>query len=121
MIGIIVRDMTASLNFYRQLGLEIPVGAESESHVEVKSHGYRIAWDTEELIRSINPDWVEPHGQRMTLAFLCESPQEVDQVYHVLESEGYRALKAPWDAFWGQRYAIIADPDGNAVDLFAPL
>jgi catechol 2,3-dioxygenase-like lactoylglutathione lyase family enzyme len=29
--------------------------------------------------------------------------------------------KEPYDAFWGQRYANVADPDGNAVDLFAPL
>ncbi|MFL6036949.1 MAG: glyoxalase, partial [Gaiellaceae bacterium] len=27
----------------------------------------------------------------------------------------------PFDAFWGQRYATVVDPDGNAVDLFAPL
>lgn len=24
-------------------------------------------------------------------------------------------------AFWGQRYAVVRDPDGNDVDLFAPL
>jgi uncharacterized glyoxalase superfamily protein PhnB len=29
--------------------------------------------------------------------------------------------KEPWDAFWGQRYAVVADPDGNHVDLYAPL
>jgi len=34
---------------------------------------------------------------------------------------GHRAHKAPWDAFWGQRYAQVLDPDGNSVDLFAPL
>jgi uncharacterized glyoxalase superfamily protein PhnB len=28
---------------------------------------------------------------------------------------------APWDAFWGQRYATVLDPDGNSVDLFAAL
>jgi hypothetical protein len=27
----------------------------------------------------------------------------------------------PWDAFCGQRYAEVEDPDGNVVDLFAPL
>jgi uncharacterized glyoxalase superfamily protein PhnB len=25
------------------------------------------------------------------------------------------------DAFWGQRYATVLDPDGNSVDLFASL
>jgi uncharacterized glyoxalase superfamily protein PhnB len=30
-------------------------------------------------------------------------------------------VKEPWDAFWGQRYAAVGDPDGNLIDLFAPL
>jgi uncharacterized glyoxalase superfamily protein PhnB len=30
-------------------------------------------------------------------------------------------LRSPFDAFWGQRYATVLDPDGNTVDLFAPL
>jgi uncharacterized glyoxalase superfamily protein PhnB len=34
---------------------------------------------------------------------------------------GFRSKKDPWDAFWGQRYAQVIDPDDNAVDLFAPL
>ena len=37
------------------------------------------------------------------------------------DHESYEGHKAPWDAFWGQRYAMIRDPDGNEVDLFAPL
>ena len=27
----------------------------------------------------------------------------------------------PWDAVWGQRYAVVHDPDGNPVDLYAAL
>ena len=38
-----------------------------------------------------------------------------------LVNNGARPHKEPWDAFWGQRYAQIHDPDGNVVDLFAPL
>jgi uncharacterized glyoxalase superfamily protein PhnB len=29
-------------------------------------------------------------------------------------------LQAPYDAFWGARYAIIEDPDGVAVGLMSP-
>jgi uncharacterized glyoxalase superfamily protein PhnB len=91
-------------------------------HVEVITpNGYRIAWDTEALIKSIDPDWVEPVGQRIGLAFKCDSPSQVDALYERLTREGYRGRKSPWDAFWGQRYAQVADPDGNVVDLFAPL
>jgi catechol 2,3-dioxygenase-like lactoylglutathione lyase family enzyme len=123
MIGMVVRDMGAALRFYRSLGLEIPAGKESEDHVEiVMPNGLRIAWDSLEMIKSIYPDWVVPAaGQRMTLAFLCDNPAEVDALYDRVVQNGYRGAKAPWDAFWGQRYAVVADPDGNLVDLFAGL
>jgi uncharacterized glyoxalase superfamily protein PhnB len=122
MIGIVVRDMAAALQFYRLLGLDIPEGVETEPHVDVTTpNGYRIAWDTEALIRSIYPDWVTPVGQRVTLAFKCASPAAVDALYERIVQDGYQGYKAPWDAFWGQRYAVVADPDGTLIDLFANL
>ena len=123
LIGMVVRDMAASLRFYRSLGLEIPADQETIDHVEViMPNGLRIAWDSLEMIKSIYPDWVVPAvGQRMTLAFLCDSPAEVDALYSQVIQNGYRGAKAPWDAFWGQRYAVVFDPDGNMVDLFASL
>jgi uncharacterized glyoxalase superfamily protein PhnB len=78
--------------------------------------------DTEETVRSFAPDWTPPSGsQRTVLAFLCDSPDEVDRLYGELVGAGGEAYKEPWDAFWGQRYAEVKDPDGNVVDLFAPL
>lgn len=122
MIGMVVDDMTATLKFYRLIGLEIPEGAESEGHVEVKANGYRIAWDTVEVIKSFNPDWMpSTGGQRMSMAFLCDSPAEVDALYKQVVEAGYHGHKAPWDAFWGQRYASVLDPDGNGVNLFASI
>jgi catechol 2,3-dioxygenase-like lactoylglutathione lyase family enzyme len=121
-IGLVVNDMARSLAFYRQLGLKTPAGAEREPHVEVSlPGGLRLAFDTEETIRSFDPGWTPPSGgDRMGLAFLLETPAEVDQVYDELTSVGYEGYKEPWDAFWGQRYAIILDPDGIGVSLFAP-
>jgi catechol 2,3-dioxygenase-like lactoylglutathione lyase family enzyme len=121
-IGLVVKDMARSLAFYRRLGLEAPVEAEQEPHVEVSlPGGLRLAFDTEETIRSFDPDWTPPSGgDRMGLAFLLETPAEVDQVYEELTSLGYEGYKKPWDAFWGQRYAMILDPDGIGVSLFAP-
>ena len=123
LIGIIVSDMKASLGFYRHLGLDIPAGSDCKGHVEARlPSGLRVAWDTEEVIRSFDPHW-EPSikGHKMGMAFLCGNAAEVDAKYAELTSAGYRGHKAPWDAFWGQRYAQVLDPDGNVVDLFAPL
>lgn len=120
LLGIIVGDMAAALRFYRLLGLEIPADQDNEGHVEVElPGGFRLAWDSVEIIKGMDPHWQEPVGQRMTLAFKCASPAEVDALYARIVENGYRGHRAPWDAFWGQRYAVVADPDGNLVDLFA--
>jgi len=123
LIGIAVHDMAASLAFYRLLGLEVPESADAEDHVEATlPGGLRIAWDGVEMIKSFDPDWMEPAGSpRIGLAFLCDSPADVDERHAELVAAGYESHKDPWDAFWGQRYAQVNDPDGNVVDLFAPL
>lgn len=121
-IGIVTRDLERSLAFYRQLGLDIPDGSENQPHVEVAlPGGLRLLWDTLETIQSFDPDYRMPaDGHRMSLAFEFASSAEVDDAYAQLtrDHEGYQE---PWDAFWGQRYAVVLDPDGNAIDLFAGL
>ncbi len=121
MVGMVVEDMGRALAFYRLLGLDIPAEADSEGHVEVVTGGMRLAWDTRDIILSFNDEWPEAIGHRIGLAFLCESPADVDALYDSVVAAGYGSHKAPWDAFWGQRYAIVVDPDGNLIDLFARL
>jgi catechol 2,3-dioxygenase-like lactoylglutathione lyase family enzyme len=119
-IGLVVEDLERSLAFYRRLGLDLPESG--EDHVEATlPNGMRIGWDTVETIRSFDPDWRPPSGgQQIGLAFLCDSPSEVDAVYAGFADAGH-GHKEPWDAFWGQRYAQVKNPDGNVLDLFAPL
>lgn len=122
-IGIVVSDMAKSLAFYRRLGLDIPPDADGEPHVEATlPGGLRIVWDTVETIRSFDPEWSPPAGgHRMGLAFRCDEPSAVDRAYAEMVEAGYEGHKEPWDAFWGMRYAVLNDPDGNAVDFFADL
>ncbi len=123
LFGIVVSDMARSVAFYRRLGLEFPEGAESEAHAEATlPGGLRYALDTEEVMRSFDPDWRRPtDGHASSGAFLCDSAEDVDRVYRELLDAGATAHKEPWDAFWGQRYAQLKDLDGNVVDLFATL
>lgn len=122
-LGLVASDMAASLAFYRRLGLVFPDGAEEQAHVEAQLPGGPVlALDTEETVRSFHPGWRPPSGGgRTALAFRCASPAEVDAVYEDLVAAGHHGELKPWDAFWGQRYAVVHDPDGNAVDLFARL
>jgi catechol 2,3-dioxygenase-like lactoylglutathione lyase family enzyme len=122
-IGLVVEDLARSLAFYRRLGLEIPSKAEAQQHVEVTLSGdVRLAWDTTATIRSFTPEWKPPQGdQGISLAFELDSPAAVDAAYTEVVSVGHAGAKEPWDAFWGQRYAVVRDPDGNTVDLYAAL
>ena len=118
--GITTADLAASLRFYGLLGLEVPDAG--EGHVEADVPGrLRLMWDTEEVIRQIEPDLPSPVRQRVVLAFRCADPADVDATYRRIIDAGFEGKREPWDAFWGERFAYLRDPDGNTVALFAPL
>ena len=123
-VGVAVADMAAAVAFYRALGLEFEAGAESAGHAEaVGGGGFRLMLDTEEVMASFDGSWSPPPAGRgrIGLAFACDSPDEVDALHRRLVDAGHRSHLDPFDAFWGQRYASVRDPDGNVVDLFAAL
>ncbi|STO07019.1 MULTISPECIES: VOC family protein [Exiguobacterium] len=119
MVGIVVEDMKRALDFYRLLGLAIPEAMDGEAHVEVDDGGVRLAFDTVEVAESVYGEWKQATGHRVELAFLCDSRDELDARYEAIVGHGYASHREPWDAFWGQRYAIVIDPDGNLISLFA--
>jgi len=117
-IGIVASDLGRSIAFYRLLGVDLP--DEGEGHIEATlPSGTRFMLDEESGVRSFRPDWTRKAGNQLALAFECSSPAEVDELWARAKAEGYDAEKEPWDAFWGQRYAQLSDPDGVPVDLFA--
>lgn len=122
-VGLVATDLAATLDFYRLLGLDLPSGTENAPHAEVAlPGGLRLMWDPVETIHSFDPGWAPPTGSaRVALAFACDSPADVDATHAALTSAGHRSHHEPWDAHWGQRYASVLDPDGNPVDLYAPL
>ncbi len=120
-VGIVASDMARSIGFYRTLGLDVPE-TPAEGHVDTfLPNGVRFMLDSEDTVRSFRPDWARATGNQLSLAFECESAAEVDEVYARMTDAGFDGEKAPWDAFWGQRYAQLRDPDGVPVDLYASL
>jgi uncharacterized glyoxalase superfamily protein PhnB len=119
-IGLIVSDMARAIDFYGLLGLQF-AGESDEVHAEASGPGgLRVMLDTEASVQSFS-DWQPPSGggPRTALAFLCDSPAEVDLHFERLVAAGGHGHLPPFDAPWGQRYATVHDHDGNAVDLFA--
>ncbi|MGE2714551.1 VOC family protein [Mycolicibacterium litorale] len=113
-------DLARSLEFYRLLGLDVPAGDE---HVAVGlPGGNTLSFDTDKTIAGMHPGWAPPGGAgRVALALGLSSPEAVDELFARVTAAGHDGSLAPYDAPWGQRYATVADPDGNWVDLFAPL
>jgi catechol 2,3-dioxygenase-like lactoylglutathione lyase family enzyme len=108
-IGLSVADLEKSLSFYRRLGLE--PGPVTGPHAEAAlPGGLRLMWDE-------HKDRQDGKG-KINLAFACTDAAEVDSTHKSLVEAGYRSEQEPWDAPWGQRYAVILDPDGNGVDLY---
>mgnify|MGYP003445963253 FL=1 len=105
MVGLVVKDLAASARFYRLLGLPVPDTKPGEGYAEVITpNGYRISWNTVEMMRGFDPEWRASDGSnRISLAFKCGSPAEVDATHARIVQAGYASHKSPWDAFWGQR------------------
>ncbi len=124
-VGLIVSDLSQSVRFYRRLGAPFPDGAEDSEHGHAEAQlgsGIRLMLDTEAGIAAFDPAWSAPVGEpRVSISFRCSSPAEVDSLFAEAVALGGRPHKDPWNAFWGQRYAQLRDPDGVGVDLYADL
>jgi catechol 2,3-dioxygenase-like lactoylglutathione lyase family enzyme len=118
-IGIVASDLAQSIRFYRLLGLDVPETPD-EGHIDAfLPNGVRFMLDTEETVRSFDANWTRATGNQLALAFECSSPAEVDEIYARVTRAGFHGEREPFDAFWGQRYASVLDPDGVPVDLYA--
>ncbi|CAH1226591.1 VOC family protein [Paenibacillus sp. JJ-223] len=118
-LSIYVKEMKKSLDFYRALGLEIPEKANEEHHFEVPYNDIILSFDTWESAQTILGDQPKPAGYRMELAFQFDSKEALDESYCRLTVRGYEGHFEPNDTPWGERYAIIKDPDGNLISLVA--
>lgn len=120
-INVIVKDMKATLEFYRRLGLSIDADG-SEFHVEVVfPNGTSIEFDTVESVSSWDSGWNGSLGSGVVIGLALDSPVAVDTVYREVTATGAKGRQPPYDAFWGSRYAIVEDPDGNGVGLMGPM
>ena len=118
-VGIVSKDIKQSIQFYQLLGVTFK--EVSGDHWEGDTEkGVRIMLDSIDLIRRLNPNYKEGlKGSGVVLCFKQPSPEKVDELYNRITERGFKGLKSPWDAFWGQRYSNVLDPDGNQVDIFA--
>jgi uncharacterized glyoxalase superfamily protein PhnB len=123
--NLIVTDMEETLTFYRRLGLTIrdTDAAWAEHHrTAVMPDGIDLDFDSVEFAQQWDKGWHQPAGGgRGVLGFELPSRDAVDTMYADLVGAGYKGQQPPYDTFWGARYAVVEDPDGNAVGLMSPV
>ncbi len=124
MANLIVNNVAASLDFYRRLGIQVPEGENAEAaHIQLRMpSGFSLELDTAESARLWHAAWrADPADVGVVLGFSLPTREAVDQRYSELTAAGFAGRQPPFDAFWGARYAIVADPDGNDVGLMSPI
>lgn len=120
-IGLVSQNCEKSLQFYEKLGLKFESFGDGGHYEAQTLSGVRIMIDSLELVKSFNPDFEHSKPSGMGICFKYENASKVNEMYNLLLENGGVCVKSPWDAFWGQRYAMLKDPDGYQIDLFAPL
>ena len=115
-------NLSETVEFYSLLGFEFPELKSDEQHLEaITSPGSaRLMIDSKKMAKSIIGEEPRP-GNCTVFALEFDSPKEVNAVARKVAEAGFKIFKEPWDAFWGQRYCIVEDPDGHRIDLYATL
>ena len=121
-INLVSRDVPASVEFYRLLGLDVPDAPEEwNAHhrssvpgegepaldLDIDSAAFAAYWGSDEL----------PPGP--VLEFRVASREAVDELYERLTAAGHAGVRAPYDAFFGVRFAVVLDPGGTPVGLMS--
>ena len=121
LVTLVVKDMEASVAFYRRLGVTVPDPdpAWADVHRSAETGGMSLDFDSESFASTWNQG-AKP-GDSAIVGFNMPSREAVDKAYNELTSDGHVGQQEPYDAFWGARYAVVEDPDGNPVGLMSPI
>jgi catechol 2,3-dioxygenase-like lactoylglutathione lyase family enzyme len=123
-VNLVVSDMPAAVDFYRRLGLTLPdQGPWNAYHRTADTpDGIDLDFDSADFAAKWNEGFPGLSGRgSVVLGFKVATRDAVDRIYADLTGAGHRSQQEPYDAFWGARYAIVEDPEGNAVGIMSPM
>ena len=120
MIGIFVGNIQKMVAFYRDvLGFEIDWDGNGP-YAEFKQAGVRFSmYEQGQLPVLLGEVPTYPAGLNGTFELAIELPasEDVDREYARVVSAGAREVYAPRDEPWGMRSSMIADPEGNLIEI----
>ncbi|MDA1316711.1 MAG: VOC family protein [bacterium] len=121
-VGVTTSNFSKTLEFYELLGFKFPDGVGDGAHIEtaITDSSAKLMIDSKDMAKDIIGEDQKP-GNHSSFAVQYDSAEEVNDIASKIKSAGFTIIKEPWDAFWGQRYCVVEDPDGYKVDLYAEL
>ena len=120
MIGLFVENLESMVRFYNEvIGMSCTwdgVGPYAEfTHENVRFAMYERA-QLPELLGSV-PGYPRGLNGTFELAFNVGAPEQVDIVYQKILEGGGSSVYAPRNEPWHMRSAMIADPEGNLLEI----
>jgi catechol 2,3-dioxygenase-like lactoylglutathione lyase family enzyme len=127
MLGLTVRDMPRALQFYRRLGLDVPEGSETSTHVEIQmGRGFTFfldsnpaRWDPGFDVLAQPDQGENPQWYPMVLEFYLKDQSVLEAKYAELIDFGYQGFREPYRTSFGMVFAMVKDPDGNTILISA--
>lgn len=121
-VGVTSSNLRRTVEFYALLGFQFPEHKGDEQHLEpiTPIGSARLMIDMKNVVKDIIGEDPKP-GNHSSFAIQYNCPEEINKIIEKVMNTGFKVVKEPWDAFWHQRYAVVEDPDGYRVDLYASL
>jgi len=123
LITVLTDNVPTLVQFYQDvLGFEVKT--QHGDYVEFHNDGVRFAICSRAIMfeatdhQSYNES---KGGQLFSLAFPCNTVEEVDKTYDKIIERGALPIKSPSNMPWNQRTGFFADPEGNIHEVFADL
>lgn len=120
LIGLFVSDLKTMVNFYQNT-IGIPITWDGNGpYAEFSHQGIRFAMYERNKLPSLlgtTPSFPQGLNGSFELSINVGDPENVDKSFLTFTAKGARAVYPPRDEPWKMRSAMIADPDGNLIEI----
>ncbi len=120
MIGIFVNDLRGMVEFYRDvLGFDITWDGNGP-FAEFQHEGIRVSmYERAQLPQLLGQTPTYPSGLNGTFELAIDLPTsaDADREFERVVNAGGKAIYAPRDEPWGMHSSMVADPEGNIIEI----
>ncbi|MBO0840630.1 MAG: VOC family protein [Sciscionella sp.] len=124
-VNFIVADLDRSRDFYRRLGFTFRErsrrGVDAVEAWVADDAGVIVVLHSIEFATWWDPNTPGPVAGGPQIDLELDSAELLESIVDDLRSSGATIAKEPTTMSWGQRFAIVVDPDGYRIGLKAPL